>query len=167
MIRITETPLDLAPLFDALPPSGACATFVGRVRGDDGVSELLLEHYPGATERALEAIAAEAAERWKLADATIVHRVGAMAPGEALQTLTQALTLALRFPRKFFAFDGFEDRQAGGSGDRVAVQRLHGEGAGAIQYARRADRGGERQPAAKTLADRQDVGDETLVLEAM
>lgn len=84
MIRITSAPLDLAALIEALSPSGACATFVGRVRDDDGVTELLLEHYPGATERALEAIAAAAIERWSLADATIVHRVGAMAPGEAI-----------------------------------------------------------------------------------
>ncbi|MGN6271205.1 MAG: molybdenum cofactor biosynthesis protein MoaE [Sphingomonas sp.] len=84
MIRVTDRPLDLAQLLGALPHSGACATFVGRVRGDDGVGELLLEHYPGATERALEAVAATAAERWGLADATIVHRVGAMAPGEAI-----------------------------------------------------------------------------------
>jgi molybdopterin synthase catalytic subunit len=84
MIRVTDRPLDLAQLLDALPPTGACATFVGRVRGDDGVGELLLEHYPGATERALEAVAATSVERWDLAEATIVHRVGAIAPGEAI-----------------------------------------------------------------------------------
>lgn len=84
MIRITQTPLDLAALFAALAESGAVATFVGRVRGDDGVSELLLEHYPGATERALTAIAAEATGRWGLSEAVIVHRVGAMTPGEVI-----------------------------------------------------------------------------------
>lgn len=84
MIQVSEAPLDLAALFAALPPSGAAATFVGRVRGDDDVSELLLEQYPGATERALEAIAAAAVRRWGLVQAVIVHRVGAMAPGEAI-----------------------------------------------------------------------------------
>ena len=84
MIRVTAEPIDLAAALAALPESGALATFVGRVRGDDGVSELLLEHYPGATERALEAIAAAATARWKLEGAVIVHRVGAMAPGEAI-----------------------------------------------------------------------------------
>lgn len=84
MICVTTAPLDLATLFGALPPSGALATFVGRVRDDDGVNELLLEHYPGATERALEAIAAAAIERWGLAETVIAHRVGAMAPGEAI-----------------------------------------------------------------------------------
>jgi len=84
MIRVTERPIDLAALLDALPATGALATFVGRVRADDGVTELMLEHYPGATERALEDVAATATERWALADAMIVHRIGAMAPGEAI-----------------------------------------------------------------------------------
>jgi molybdopterin synthase catalytic subunit len=84
MIRITDRPIDLSGLLVGLPETGALATFVGRVRGDDGVTELLLEHYPHATERALEAIAAEAAGRWELSEAIIVHRVGAMAPGDAI-----------------------------------------------------------------------------------
>src|SRR5690242_9373256 len=84
MISVTESPIDLAALLADLPASGALATFIGRVRDDDGVSELLLEHYPGATERALQAVAGEASERWSLVEATIVHRVGAMAPGEAI-----------------------------------------------------------------------------------
>ncbi|MBY8826910.1 molybdenum cofactor biosynthesis protein MoaE [Hephaestia mangrovi] len=84
MIRVTERPIDVAALLDALPETGALATFVGRVRADDGVTELMLEHYPGATERALEAVAATATERWELANAIIVHRIGAMAPGEAI-----------------------------------------------------------------------------------
>jgi len=84
MIRVTQTPLDLAALFAALPTSGAVATFVGRVRDDDGVTELLLEHYPGATEKALEGIASDATGRWGLSHAVIVHRVGAMTPGEPI-----------------------------------------------------------------------------------
>ncbi|MGN6278738.1 MAG: molybdenum cofactor biosynthesis protein MoaE [Sphingomonas sp.] len=84
MIRVTESPIDLAALIAELSASGALATFIGRVRDDGGVSELLLEHYPGATERALQAVADEATARWSLVEATIVHRVGAMAPGEAI-----------------------------------------------------------------------------------
>src|SRR3569623_752450 len=63
---------------------GAVATFTGLVRSDDGVGELMLEHYPGATEAALEKLANEAAGRWSLNAATIVHRVGAMTPGERI-----------------------------------------------------------------------------------
>jgi molybdopterin synthase catalytic subunit len=60
------------------------ATFVGSVRSDDGVTALELEHYPGATDRALEAVADQAIARWRLASATIVHRIGPMAPGEPI-----------------------------------------------------------------------------------
>ena len=58
------------------------ATFTGLVRADDGVGELELEHYPGVTEAALATLAEEAVERWALLGVTIVHRVGAMTPGE-------------------------------------------------------------------------------------
>ncbi|WP_260599700.1 molybdenum cofactor biosynthesis protein MoaE [Sphingomonas endolithica] len=64
--------------------AGAVATFTGLVRADDGVGTLELEHYPGATEAALHAVAASAVERWSLLAATIVHRVGVMQPGERI-----------------------------------------------------------------------------------
>jgi len=83
-VEVCGTPLDPATLLAGLPPTGALATFVGRVRSDDGVTELMLEHYPGATERALRAIADAAVARWLLDEAVIVHRVGAMAPGEPI-----------------------------------------------------------------------------------
>lgn len=86
MIRVVvqEAPIDLAAehaLAEAAD-AGAVASFTGLVRGDDGVTELALEHYPGATERALEALCAQAVERWSLARATVVHRVGPMVPGD-------------------------------------------------------------------------------------
>lgn len=86
MIRVVvqETPIDLAAEHAAAEAAdaGAVATFTGLVRGDDGVTELALEHYPGATERALEALCTEAVTRWTLAKAVIVHRVGPMVPGD-------------------------------------------------------------------------------------
>lgn len=63
---------------------GATASFVGRVRSDDGVTELLLEHHPAMTAAALEGLAAAAAERWALDAITIIHRIGAMAPGDTI-----------------------------------------------------------------------------------
>ncbi|MDB5677845.1 molybdenum cofactor biosynthesis protein MoaE [Sphingomonas bacterium] len=88
MIRVlvSEAPVDIAAELGALETAGggAVATFTGLVRADDGVGELLLEHYPGATEAALEKLAADAVARWKLTGATIVHRVGAMKPGERI-----------------------------------------------------------------------------------
>ena len=43
------------------------------------VTGLFLEHYPGMTEKTLEAIADEAAERWPLQAVRVIHRVGQMA----------------------------------------------------------------------------------------
>jgi molybdopterin synthase catalytic subunit len=63
---------------------GATASFVGRVRRDDGVAELMLEHHPAMTQAALHALAAAAEARWSLDAVTIVHRVGAMLPGETI-----------------------------------------------------------------------------------
>ncbi len=43
---------------------------------------MTLEHYPGMTERAITDIADQAAERWPLLGCTVIHRVGALRPGE-------------------------------------------------------------------------------------
>jgi molybdopterin synthase catalytic subunit len=62
---------------------GAVATFIGTVRDlndDANVATLTLEHYPGMTERALEAIVAEARSRFTILDATVIHRVGTLEP---------------------------------------------------------------------------------------
>lgn len=86
MIRVivSDSPINVGAEVVAFSDlgGGAMATFTGLVRSDDGVGELLLEHYPGATEAALEKLAVEATERWKLLGAAVIHRVGAMKPGE-------------------------------------------------------------------------------------
>ena len=67
--------------------SGACAVFVGTLRDfndGDTVAGMMLEHYPGMTERALAGIAAEARQRWLLNDLLIVHRVGPIELGDAI-----------------------------------------------------------------------------------
>ncbi|MGY4398176.1 molybdopterin synthase catalytic subunit [Sphingomonas sp. UYAg733] len=88
MIRaaVQSDPIDLAVELAAIDASGAggIATFTGLVRSDDGVDALELEHYPGATEAALRALAAGAAERWSLLAVSVVHRVGIMRPGERI-----------------------------------------------------------------------------------
>jgi len=85
-VVVSEAAIDVAGEMAVLEAvgGGAVATFTGLVRADDGVGELLLEHYPGATEAALEKLAGEAVARWALAGAVIVHRVGAMKPGERI-----------------------------------------------------------------------------------
>ncbi|MBB5706859.1 molybdenum cofactor biosynthesis protein MoaE [Sphingopyxis panaciterrulae] len=63
---------------------GASASFVGRVRGDGGLTELFLDHHPAMTAAGLTALAEEAARRWTLDASTLIHRVGAMAPGDTI-----------------------------------------------------------------------------------
>lgn len=86
MIRVVvqSEPIDIAAEHAAAEQAdaGAVASFTGLVRGDDGVTELALEHYPGATERALTKLCEQAVARWSLAGATVVHRVGPMVPGD-------------------------------------------------------------------------------------
>lgn len=64
---------------------GAVASFVGLVRdANDGsrISRMTLEHYPGMTEKALAEIVAQARARWEVIDATVIHRIGELAPGD-------------------------------------------------------------------------------------
>lgn len=66
---------------------GAVASFLGTVRdiNDDlAVADLVLEHYPGMTERALERVADEAISRWPLAGVSVVHRVGHLRPTDQI-----------------------------------------------------------------------------------
>jgi molybdopterin synthase catalytic subunit len=76
---------------------GAVATFIGTVRDlNDAASvvTLTLEHYPGMTEQALEAIVAEARTRFDIFDALVIHRVGTLAPAD--QIVLVAVTSAHR-----------------------------------------------------------------------
>ncbi len=63
---------------------GGIATFLGVCRGDDGLAAMVLEHYPGMTERAIARIAAQAEARWPLTGCTVIHRVGRILPGEPI-----------------------------------------------------------------------------------
>ena len=66
---------------------GAVAAFVGTVRdvNDDArVRALSLEHYPGMTEKALQDIVDQAAQRWPIYDAVVVHRVGELGPTDQI-----------------------------------------------------------------------------------
>lgn len=88
MIRVTvsDAPFDAGAELDALAHAGVggIASFIGVVRGDGGLVSLTLDHYPAMTARALEALAAQAAARWALYAATIIHRVGTMVPGDRI-----------------------------------------------------------------------------------
>ncbi len=65
---------------------GAVVTFTGVVRdlarGD--LDRMVIEHYPGMTQKAIEEIAGEAQRRWNLGDVLVIHRYGDLAPGEMI-----------------------------------------------------------------------------------
>ena len=69
--------------------AGAVVSFSGRVRGGS-VTALELEHYPGMTERSIEAMIGSAARRWPVLAVQVVHRVGTLAPGETIVWLAVA-----------------------------------------------------------------------------
>ena len=100
-VRVQSGDFDIGEEVHALrrsnPAIGAIASFVGCVRDvneGDAVSEMTLEHYPGMTEKALSAIVAEAKTRWDIADALVIHRVGALKPAD--QIVLVAVTSAHR-----------------------------------------------------------------------
>ncbi len=69
------------------PGVGGVSVFVGIVRDvneEDSVSGLYLEHYPGMTEKQIEAIIEEAGSRWNIKAATVIHRVGQLYPGDEI-----------------------------------------------------------------------------------
>jgi molybdopterin synthase catalytic subunit len=90
-VRVQKEPFDIAAEQEALwrgrPEVGALVTFVGLMRdmnAGERVARMTLEHYPGMTEKALAAIAEEAARRWELQGIRIVHRVGELLPQDPI-----------------------------------------------------------------------------------
>ncbi|MBN3767417.1 molybdopterin synthase catalytic subunit MoaE [Burkholderia sp. Ac-20365] len=86
-VRVQTEDFDLSTEVAALraqnPKVGAVACFVGTVRDineGETVETMELEHYPGMTEKSLEAIVEAARERWPGTEVLIVHRVGKLMP---------------------------------------------------------------------------------------
>jgi molybdopterin synthase catalytic subunit len=100
-ITIQQTDFDLGAEVSALREAdgqvGAVAAFVGTVRDrSDGtaISAMELEHYPGMTERAIEAMVGQARQRFQIRGARVIHRVGSLLPGD--QIVMVAVTSAHR-----------------------------------------------------------------------
>ncbi|MAL80377.1 MAG: molybdenum cofactor biosynthesis protein MoaE [Sneathiella sp.] len=91
MIRIQQEAFDtgaeIAEISKGRTDIGAIVSFTGLVRDfNDGrnITGLVLEHYPGMTERELAKIEAEAHQRWQLQASRIIHRYGNLALGEPI-----------------------------------------------------------------------------------
>ena len=93
-VSVQEADFDVGVETNALSAGrldvGAVATFVGLVRADklsgegSEVSAMTLEHYPGMTEKSLEAIVLEANTRWRLQGVRVIHRFGRLMPGDRI-----------------------------------------------------------------------------------
>ena len=86
---------------------GAVTSFVGTVRdrnsGTPGaISAMELEHYPGMTERAIEAMIDEAMRRFDIRAARVVHRIG------LLQPLDQIVLVVVSSAHRGESFKGCE-----------------------------------------------------------
>jgi len=88
VIRLTPDPIDAGALLNAFvagrTDTGAVVSFTGLVRHDERVEALELEAYVGFTEPAIAGFMGEAAARFKLDDAMVVHRVGRIKPGQTV-----------------------------------------------------------------------------------
>jgi molybdopterin synthase catalytic subunit len=92
-VRIQTEDFDLSTEVAALraddPAVGAVASFVGTVRDRNGgtageVRGMELEHYPGMTEKSIEAMIDAAMTRFDIRGARVVHRVGPLLPRDQI-----------------------------------------------------------------------------------
>ncbi len=98
-VRVQHEDFDLGREVAALRAGdariGAVATFIGTVRDRSGggaadTASIELEHYPGMTEAAIEAMIDAAHARFELFGARVVHRVGRLAPCEQIVLVVTA-----------------------------------------------------------------------------
>jgi molybdopterin synthase catalytic subunit len=90
-VTIQQADFDLSAEVAALRAGdggvGAVASFIGTVRDRSdgaGVSAMELEHYPGMTERSIEAMIDVALQRFDIRAARVIHRVGLLQPQDQI-----------------------------------------------------------------------------------
>lgn len=90
-VQVQEADFDLsteiAAMRQARPDLGAVVAFIGLVRdinAGSNVAAMTLEHYPAMTQKALEGIAAQAIQRWDIAEVLVIHRVGRLLPTDQI-----------------------------------------------------------------------------------
>ncbi len=93
-VRLLTAPFNpgalVGPFASAHPGLGGICTFVGEVRGEDGVEALELSHYEPLTLPGMQELAETAAQRFALMGILIVHRTGVMMPGEPIVCVSAA-----------------------------------------------------------------------------
>lgn len=147
-VRVQSEPFDLGAEANAFvarhPGAGAVVTFTGLVRDiAGGLAALDIEHYPGMTETALEAMRREALTRFALSGAFILHRYGLLGPDQPIMMVaTAARHRAEAFQGAEFLMDYLKSRApfwkretdasgeanwvAAREGDEIALARWRG-----------------------------------------
>ena len=107
-VSVQEQPFDLGAESTAFASGhtdmGAIVTFTGVVRdlAGDPLKCMEIEHYPGMTEAAIRDYADQARERFGLGDVLVIHRYGALKPGDMIMMVATAA------PHRKDAFAGAE-----------------------------------------------------------
>jgi molybdopterin synthase catalytic subunit len=71
--------------------AGAVVSFTGVVRDNGGdLVAMEIEHYPAMTEKAIAAMMGQAAARWSILDALVIHRFGRLAASEPIMMVLVA-----------------------------------------------------------------------------
>ncbi|HEY5071734.1 MAG TPA: molybdenum cofactor biosynthesis protein MoaE [Caulobacteraceae bacterium] len=161
MIRLTEQPFDPGAELNGFCRDrlgvGAVASFLGIARGEPGqASALELEAYPLFTQNEIAKIVASAVDRFGLHDVAVIHRIGAIPPGEAIVLV---ITASAHRREAFEACDFLMDylksrapfwkREFGPAGPRW-VEPTAGDLADIARWDRDAPRGGKTAGAAAT-----------------
>src|SRR6201996_503001 len=135
-IRVQREDFDLNAEVAALAgdgEAGAVASFTGHVRKEKDLSTLTLEHYPHMTEAEIGRLVAEAGTRWPLTGVTVVHRVGALKPGDRIVLVAaasqhrQAAFQACEFVMDFLKTHAPFWKEEARSGERHWVEHRHSD----------------------------------------
>ncbi|MFT5657409.1 MAG: molybdopterin synthase catalytic subunit [Gammaproteobacteria bacterium] len=90
IIQVQKEDFDVAEVNRRLVASrtdvGAITSFIGLVRDlpNSQLQQMTLEHYPGMTEKALQAIIEQAHQRWDIQNCAVIHRIGDLKPADQI-----------------------------------------------------------------------------------
>ncbi len=107
MIEITEQPIDVTAAIQAAQSEGAGAVnvFIGTVRNktlDKQVTSLDYEAYDPMAKKEIQKIIDQAAEKWPILKAVVIHRKGHLEIGDA------AVVIAVSTPHRKASFEACE-----------------------------------------------------------
>ena len=103
-VALSEEPLDAAAIAAGVrsDAAGALVTFAGAVRElsrGQRVRALVYEAYGSMAQRQMEALAAEARQRWRIGNVAMVHRTGTLSVGDV------SVVIAVAAPHRAEAFE--------------------------------------------------------------